>query len=220
MNYFPKLQLLFLLLYLIFLLQNVPAATFHAIDSAAWKEAVDGLDYTETPIEEAETLPVQELPEYQVSRTLQVILFIVVIGLLVYILLRIFGKDIFAPNKKVKTDASATITDLDEKPMESDLERFLREALQRKDFRLAIRIYYLMILQALHEKEIISWRKNKTNKDYVIETSDRMFSQQFAGNTLLFEYVWYGEKMLEEVQFNKLHPSFLNLIDVINKSQG
>lgn len=196
------------------------AESYHAIDTTAWKKAVDGLDYSETPPEDTEQIaPQTQQAVPVVSKTVQVILFVVVTALLIYLMLRIFGKDIFRKNKLRKTSDSVSIEDLDDKPMETDLEKFLREALLQKNYRLAVRIYYLMSLQALHEKEIITWKKNKTNREYVLETSGNIFSQQFAGNTVLFEYVWYGEKLMEETQFNSVHSSFVHLIETIRKSK-
>jgi len=212
-----------------YLLCAAPASLLHAqneryrpIDEKKWEKATDGLDYTVTPEEPQELDPGDfEFPEEETPFSisidwLKVVLFAGIAVLLIFILLRIFGRDLFARNKKVKTNA-IVVNDLEEKPMESDLERFLREALESGNYRLAVRIYYLMILKSLHDKNLITWRKNKTNFDYLLEVSSHPQFHQLNNSTLIYEYVWYGEKQIAEPQFNTISRSFLDLIGRIDK---
>ena len=74
---------------------------------------------------------------------------------MIFVLFYFFGRGLFG-NPKVESATQNIITDLEERPMESDLERYLREALASKNYRLAIRIYYLMMLKSLHEKSLIT----------------------------------------------------------------
>lgn len=194
------------------------ATSYHAIDSAKWQKAVKGLDYNEEPEKQETTDMTIEAPEAVgggVSMLVQILLYAAIIALLVYIILRITGRDIFSKNQQIRKKDIVSEEDLEQAPMESDLQKFLRNALEKKDFRLAIRIYYLMILQELNEREIIVWKKNKTNRDYILESSGRDYSHQFMHNTMIYEYIWYGEKQIAETQFAQVKPSFLNLLQDI-----
>ncbi|MBC8173216.1 MAG: hypothetical protein H7X71_04845, partial [Chitinophagales bacterium] len=64
------------------------------------------------------------------------------------------------------------------------------------------------------------WKRNKTNGDYVFETFGKQFYPQFNNYTLLFEYTWYGERAIEEHQFQFVRQSFTNLIDTINRTSN
>ncbi|MBC8047555.1 MAG: hypothetical protein H7Y00_12220 [Fimbriimonadaceae bacterium] len=199
------------------------ADTYHAIDKTEWEKAVEGLDYTEKVPEQQDADPQNPSSSpspFAASGLIRVLLFVVIIALLVFIILKVFGKDIFSKNRKVNKGNTISVEDLEERPMESDLDRFLREALEKKDYRLAIRIYYLMVLRNLHESEIIKWKKDKTNRDYLFETSDKQFHPQFSNNTLIYEYIWYGEQAVEEKNFLSVKQSFTNLITAINSSSA
>ncbi|MEZ5013388.1 MAG: hypothetical protein R2794_03790 [Chitinophagales bacterium] len=133
-------------------------------------------------------------------------------ALLVYLILRFFGVNIFKRNQKLPTATITDANDLEERPMESDLERFLRTALEAGDYRTAIRIYYLMILKNLQDNQWITWRKNKTNYDYLLESSEHPLYTSFRNNTRIFEYVWYGEQQIGKSQFDDVRSGFTEMI--------
>ncbi|MBK7035697.1 MAG: hypothetical protein KBF42_09285 [Chitinophagales bacterium] len=193
--------------------QNAPA--YHPIDRSEWEKATEGLSYNEKKQEEEKPKEVKERDfsfNLPISQQLaQVIGFILIAALLVFILLKLFGKGLFG-NKKVDVVQKTTLHELDERPMETDLERFLREALENRDFRLAIRIYYLMLLKILHDKNFIEWKKNKTNMDYLAEVSKHPSYPRLSNNTIMYEFIWYGEKTLGESQFNLIRTSYIDLL--------
>ncbi len=209
-------KFLFLLICISFaMLQGQNAPVYHPIDRSEWEKATDGLSYNEKKQEE-------EIAKEEIARNwsfdlpipqqlAQVIGFILIAALLVFILLKLFGKGLFS-NKKVDVVQKTTLHELDERPMETDLERFLREALENKDFRLAVRIYYLMLLKILHDKNFIEWKKNKTNMDYLAEVNKHPSYPRLSNNTIMYEFIWYGEKSLGESQFNMIRPSYIDLI--------
>ncbi len=217
------MKLILYVCYCIFFIRTLTAQNspvYHPIDNADWEKAVDGLSYTEEK-EEVKTTDAPNIkPRNPIINTspqfLQILLFIIIAAVLVFILLKLFGKGLFN-NKKITVNATTTIQELEDRPMESDLERFLREAIEKRDYRLAIRIYFLILLKELHEKNFIEWKKNKTNMDYLSEVHSHPAYLQLSNNTLLYEFFWYGEKQLAEEQFNVVRVSF---VDLINKLKG
>jgi hypothetical protein len=192
---------------------------YHPIDKSDWQKTVDGLNYNEKPEKQTE-IPDPTLPDAPIASGLtifKILGFLLIAGVLIFLLVYLFGSGLFSKNKVPDTFIN-TITELDERPMESDLERYLREALERRDFRLAIRIYYLMILKSLNDAEIITWKKEKTNMDYMRELRQHPNYDAFSSNTYIFEYVWYGEKVIHEPQFNSLSKPFIQLLQQM-KSQ-
>jgi hypothetical protein len=89
----------------------------------------------------------------------------------------------------------------EEKLLETDLEYLLRNAQQQMDWRLALRIYYLMVLKNLHEFNYIKWRKEKTNFDYNLELQNWQSLPDWKKITLQYERSWYGEQLLPQTQF-------------------
>jgi hypothetical protein len=101
---------------------------------------------------------------------------------------------------------------------ETDLERFLRQALTDTDYRTAVRLYYLSILKQYSLREIISWKKDKTNNEYLTEVrrSNAPTYADFRAATLIFERVWYGEKVIEARDYAKIQPKFEQLLAKIS----
>ncbi len=192
------------------------APVYHPIDKSKWEKTVDGLDYREAEKKEETPQPVDyNFPTprepFSLSLPLQIVGYVLIGILLIGILIYFFGKGLFK-NPKVIAANNHIITDLDERPMESDLERYLREALENKDYRLAVRIYYLMVLKLLHDKELIAWKKNKTNMDYLIEMRNHPNYNQLSQQTLIYEYVWYGEQPIAEPQYKTVSQTFIQLL--------
>ena len=140
----------------------------------------------------------------------------VFICLLVYVLLRVFASELFGSSKKISNEASFSLEDIEDNLEEAPLQRFLREALESGSYKLAIRVYYLSILQELNNKKQIIWKKEKTNSHYVNEMRVHSKSKEFRLITRIFEKVWYGE--LDDIsikEFEFIQPAFENFIQEI-----
>lgn len=195
--------------FVLFSQDEVPV--YHPIEKSDWNKAVEGLSYNEKLIEEEPVEATQTSAPINMGPVLQIIGFILIAALLIFVLFYFFGKGLFG-NPKVESATQNIITDLEERPMESDLERYLREALAAKNYRLAIRIYYLMMLKSLHEKSLITWKKDKTNMDYLIELRNHPQYDALSKNTLIYEFVWYGDKSITDQHYHEASPLFIQLI--------
>ncbi len=210
---FNRLIIFIGFMFYLFTLKSAPV--YHPIDRSSWEKTVDGLSYTE---EKPEPVEMDMRAPFQISSDfLRVIGFIVIAALLIFLLLKLFGKGLFSNTKVAKQ--KSIIKQLEDDPMESDLDRFLREAMENHDYRLAIRIYYIMLLKALHEKNFIIWKKDKTNMDYLSEMRRHNTFTQLETNTYIYEFIWYGERPIAESQFTTVSSSFISLIQQINNSR-
>lgn len=203
----------------------------HNINKENWKEIIDGLDYTEGDIEEEEdeedvnVSPTEnntrayptETPEPGAWSGLFKFIFIaiVVIGV-VLLVMNLMGAGSFSTPKKRKRKsgqgADIDIENIEAHIYESDLDRFIREAVEQKNYALAIRLYYLAIIKELSLNKIIRWKKDKTNKDYIREMRKTNAFQAFREATRVFERVWYGQGELTEPDYHSIKPQFDALI--------
>lgn len=87
-------------------------------------------------------------------------------------------------------------------------ETELEEALKHKDYRLAVRILFLAMLQKLMLQGKISPSIEKTNMDYVREVANESEQAQVLELTQIFESVWYGHFPADEVQYQELRTKF------------
>ena len=96
---------------------------------------------------------------------------------------------------------------------ELNLDKLLKKAIDNKNFRLAIRYYYLTALKGLSGKEIIDYHKDKTNSEYLFEIENIAIRTEFSYLSYVYSNVWYGEFPVDETSFiitqNK-YQKFLN----------
>ena len=59
------------------------------------------------------------------------------------------------------------------------LEVWLQKALAEQQFAYAVRVLFLMVLKDFSQREIIIWKRNKTNRDYLFEIRERELARSF-----------------------------------------
>ena len=92
-----------------------------------------------------------------------------------------------------------------------DIKVLIQKALSDQDYRLAVRFYFLYILQLMSEEALIDWQLQKTNHDYEKEIRKPELKYAFAKITRLYDYVWYGDFSIDELQYKKAEVIFLSL---------
>ncbi|WP_428654281.1 DUF4129 domain-containing protein [Runella sp.] len=93
---------------------------------------------------------------------------------------------------------------------ELNFNKLIEEAIENRNYRLAIRLYYLSALKQLTDKQLIHWQPTKTNRIYVDELGNPRLKADFERLTSQFEYVWYGEFSVSESEFGLLKEEFSN----------
>ena len=204
----------------------------HEFDKDNWERAVKGLDYSKNKKEEEEEEEPEDVTPPETndfdwdgsifdgnwSSFFKVFFFIIVIGLLAFIIIKMMGSTAFLSNKNVdKTALKYSIDKVEENIHEADLEDFARHALDKKDYKLAIRLYFLQILKHLSINNFIKWKRDKTNKEYVREMSGTDLFKEFRTISRLFERVWYSDVTVQEHQFNQIRPRFLDFFKESNE---
>ena len=100
-----------------------------------------------------------------------------------------------------------------------NLQELADKALAEGNLRLCIRYHYLHLLKILDEKAYIVWHKDKTNRDYLAEIKQPEIRNQFRQQTLVFDYVWYGEFKLSEEQFKWVNAGFQDLVNELQAQE-
>ena len=134
--------------------------------------------------------------------------YIIIFGILMYLIFRAINFSIFNKNKKLKTKFS--IEEIENDLNNAEIDPHLYAAIKSKNYKLAIRLYYLKIIQKLHEKEKIIWRKHKTNKHYLQEMYGKEDYGIFKEITLQYEKYWFGNTTIDETKYNTLSMEFVN----------
>ncbi len=185
-----------------------------------WEEATRELDYGEVGTKEVK--PTKNKPQREplsgnaagAVRVLLIVLAVIAIAILIAILMGV-GR---AKNKKLK-DQEITIDKLEENLPESDVDPFLQKALADEDYRLAVRLLFLRTLQQLAGNRMIKWKRDKTNREYLIETSHQSWSGEWRSLTQIFERIRYGGQAIDRAQFTSLYERFKAFQDTISQPQ-
>lgn len=90
-----------------------------------------------------------------------------------------------------------------------DLNEMLRNALDNKDYRTAIRAEFLIVLQQLAIRKDIEWSQEKTNRDYTRALRSTPFFSPFATIANIYERVWYGEVAVDKDIYQASKKAFL-----------
>ncbi len=136
----------------------------------------------------------------------------ILLGILVFILIKFFLR--LNANTLIQAKKDKAIVALSEEEhiiKNEDIQALIRKALEGKNYRLAVRYYYLLMLQLMKDKELIEWQLQKTNEDYLKELGSTPFQGSFRKITRLYDYIWYGNFELDEVKYIKAEHAFEQL---------
>jgi hypothetical protein len=102
----------------------------------------------------------------------------------------------------------------------SELDIRLENALINENYRECIRIYFTLILQLLIARELIKWKREKTNHEYLFEMQRGNTKKSFADCIRIFDLVWYGEYELDKSRFEKIQLRFQSLLNDLNSNSN
>jgi hypothetical protein len=100
-----------------------------------------------------------------------------------------------------------------------DFDPLIEAAIRERDFRGATRLLYLKGLRRLSERNLIEWRRDRMNHDYLRQLGQTELADPFARCTLLFEYVWYGDFPIDEATFGGVSGTLRNFISRVEGSR-
>ncbi len=138
------------------------------------------------------------------------------LAVVLYFLLKFFLKvDSNSLNALKNKNATVSLTEEEELIKNEDIQKLIERAISDKNYRLAIRYYYLSILQKLAKATLIDWQQEKTNEDYINEIGKEPIKEKFSRSTLLYDFVWYGSFEINETEFLKAQRDFNELNNMI-----
>lgn len=138
---------------------------------------------------------------------------LIVIGsaALLFFIYKLSGMDILQVFGR-RNRTSAVPSSLEEENIhEIDFEAALQAAVEKKNYRQAIRLLYLQLLKELTDRRLIDWQPGKTNRTYIQELREKPYIHDFNALTSLFEQAWYGAFPVGENDFSDFRNSFLTL---------
>jgi hypothetical protein len=140
------------------------------------------------------------------GRVVVIVLAIVLISVIVMMLLKVDAFKVFYSG----ADKGLRHELLHENIHEMDFEKLIQDALNKKEYRLAVRLTFLNALKLLSDKQHVDWRPGKTNHDYVEELKHGELKIGFNELSFYFDYAWYGDFNVNEIMYNRVRLIFDN----------
>ncbi len=136
----------------------------------------------------------------------------ILLALLIFVLIRFFlNVNSRALMHSRANDALVSLSEEEHIIKNEDIQQLIQKALIDKNYRLAIRYYYLHILKLMSDKEIIRWEMQKTNDDYLNEIKKNELKRPFTKITHLYDYIWYGNFDIDESKYRMAETTFSQL---------
>lgn len=132
---------------------------------------------------------------------LSIFQYVLIAAVIVAIVLLVLKNDIRAVFYGKSASVAIDFKEFDEDIHKINFDELIEDAINKRDYRKAVRLHFLKLLKELTDKNLISWQIDKTNNDYSMELSNSKFSSKFKELALMYEYIWYGDFQLDEHNF-------------------
>jgi len=84
----------------------------------------------------------------------------------------------------------------------------LDKALQQGNYRLAVRLHFLRLLKDMSDHNIIRYKQDKTNLDYMLELHGAPYYDLFFRITRNYEFCWYGQFDVDRHGYDVIYSDF------------
>ncbi|MCC8425204.1 DUF4129 domain-containing protein [Mucilaginibacter sp. UR6-11] len=134
----------------------------------------------------------------------------IVLGLaaLIFLIFKLIGVDAFNVIKGRSASAPLLHDESVEDIYTINFDAEVEKAVNQQNYRFAVRLMYLRVLKQLSDAGQIHWELNKTNSIYVNELTNAEQRLAFKLLTRQFEYIWYGELIIDAAAFKKINALF------------
>lgn len=141
------------------------------------------------------------------SAFLKIILYLILTAAILFTVYQVLVvNNFFTFSRRRKHREDKTTEDVEN--LLEHLDEKLADAIQSHNYRHAVRFLYLKTLRQLSESGVIVLNAKFTNKDYVAQLSSHNSGNAFTDLTKIYEYVWYGEFIPNDTQFDVIRKNF------------
>lgn len=135
--------------------------------------------------------------------------FIAMAALIVLFILYKIWPSMRQRNLRNKQQLMIQFDELDEESLKKlDIKTPLDEAIRNGDYRTAYRLRYLEILKVLTSRNLIYYRKERTNYEYLLQLTGKPVYEPFRLLTFNFDGIWYGDLEVNKEVYEALEVHF------------
>lgn len=107
-----------------------------------------------------------------------------------------------------KEEAPEEFSESGDNIFDINYESEIRNAIGAGKYPLAVRLLYLQTLKNLSQRELIEYRQERTNGDYIFQLFNSPYYKSFFSLTRHYEYVWYGKFPVSPAAFQAMQTEF------------
>lgn len=141
-------------------------------------------------------------------RVVKISLLALGVAALIFFIFKAQGINLLGIFRKKSTSAPIPYSEFFEDINAIDFDKEIENAIAKANYRFAVRLLYLKCLKRLSDAGLIDWQIDKTNNAYISELKNQQQQDAFRMLTLQFEYVWYGEFLIDQQAFKTIDSSF------------
>ncbi|MFT3702330.1 MAG: hypothetical protein QM802_08175 [Agriterribacter sp.] len=93
----------------------------------------------------------------------------------------------------------------------TDIKAEIEKAVKNEHYRLAIRLHYLQLLKVFSQNNVLTYRNDATNLEYLTQLYSTTYYKDFFKVTRDYEYAWYGETNVSKQQYESVQNNFFEL---------
>lgn len=135
--------------------------------------------------------------------------FIALAALIILFILYKILPSIRQRNLRNKQQLVIQFDELDEESLKKlDTKTPLEEAIRSGDYRTAYRLRYLEILKVLTSRNLIYYRRERTNYEYLLQLTGKPVYEPFRLLTFNFDGIWYGDLEVNKEVYESLEVHF------------
>jgi hypothetical protein len=96
-------------------------------------------------------------------------------------------------SRKTRAVAEGESEEISEDIFAINYQKEIDKAIQQGNYRLAVRLMFLRLLKNMSDRNIINYKQDKTNLDYLMELQPTSYYSNFFRIARNYEYSWYGQ---------------------------
>jgi hypothetical protein len=177
-----------------------------------WRKITRDMTFSEADEQKDTTKKKKKEPKKESSglklpsmKYLWIIICLIILGFVIYKTLPAFNRK----NIKNKDKLIISLDELDEEDIKSiEIATPLEQALKDGDYRTAYRLRYLSVLKQLIGRNLILYKRDKTNYEYLLQLSGLPVYEPFRLLTFNFDGIWYGDLMIDKAKYDSLDMHF------------
>jgi len=136
-------------------------------------------------------------------------LVIIVVIFFIILLWFLFKNNIISRSKTI-SDKTVEEEESAENIFDINYQLEIEKAIKAENYRLAIRLMFLRLLKNLSQKNIIQYKQERTNFDYLSQLYTTSYYKEFFRLTRNYEYTWYGKFDVNTETFGIIKNEFEN----------